>query len=137
MPKKPPTPLAVIDEIPEISQAASIALAVMRAVKAPTWSDVDALPADILLSDDQIELLHRHAGVLSWLRLGERGVSPMVSVAVCSTCGQWMPAGRTPIGQRCRMTAGCTGTPRKVQPAKRGAADPGPDSAADDMAEVA
>ena len=136
MPKLP-TPLAVIDDLPETAQAASIALAVMRAIKAPVWSEVGELPPDVVLSDDQIELLHRHAGVLSWLRLGERGVSPMVSIAVCSSCGQWMPAGRSPIGQRCRMTAGCTGTPRKVQPAKRGTVDPDSPASADDMAEVA
>ncbi len=123
MPKAPPRPtqLTVLDG-PPVAQAVSIALAVMRAARVRSWSDMDALPPDIAISSDESTLLSQHADVLACLRLTEKWASA-ASVAVCPDCGRWILAGRTPIGQRCRMTAGCTGKPHKVAPARKAKPD--------------
>ena len=134
-PRTPPAPyrLKTNPTAPPMARAASLALGLMRAAGVTRWSEMgDVLPAAVELRDDEYRLLVDHLEILSFLRLAARledGTrTPMVTVAVCPACGEWVLVSSGPGPSRCEMTRGCVGKPSKAavatkdQPARRAAA---------------
>jgi hypothetical protein len=114
----PPYRIKYNTTAPPLAQAASIALAVLRAAGAKSWGELgDRIPATIELAAWEHELLVEHADVLGFLRLTQKtedGRSPTVTVAVCPACGEWVLASQGPAPTRCEITRGCTGKPVKA-----------------------
>ena len=116
-----------------MARAASIALGLMRAAGVKRWAEMGhVLPAAVELFDEEHRLLVDHIEILAFLRLQARledGTrTPMVTVAVCPACGEWVLVSSGPAPSRCEMTRGCAGKPVKAavatkdQPARRAAA---------------
>lgn len=112
--KRGPRSITHTPGVPEVVQAAQIALLAMKAAKVKTWADFVARPADelrqlIVLTEDQQELLERHRRVLPSLQL-----SPVVTVYGCTHCGKYGLAGPAAISAKCAFTLQCQGAVKKA-----------------------
>lgn len=133
--QKSPNPVRLVTTMtgPPAAVAASIALAVMSAAKARTWSQTQPLPGHIRLSPDQADALDRSANMLTYLR-GRTSEGPAVTVAVCPECRRWLlVAGSGSPGKKCGLALRCPGVPVKVVAAKMVPfePEPGPESGTD------
>lgn len=122
---------------PLLARAVALGLAVVRHCKAVTWADFEADlallaeidPAEQAAQGAEIdprvkEVAKAHAALdltqADWLLLARfapvlnrLSVSPLVTVAVCGDCGEWvLVSSKTPSS--CTMTAGCAGKPVKA-----------------------
>lgn len=104
--------------------ACSLALAIMRAVKARAFADLDGeIPGRVVLLEGQIDLLRQHLGPIAFLRCAQSVDGqklPGVTVLHCPECGAWSlsQADKAPP-KRCDLTGGCEGAPIKASAAKR------------------
>lgn len=104
-------------EGPPLVQAASLALALLRAAKTPTWVQLCANPERLSKVDvdpDQLELMNAHAGPLGLLR----ATSPALTLAVCPACGLYT-AVNSSAPSSCPLTLGCPGKPVRVTAAAK------------------
>ncbi|HEY8717245.1 hypothetical protein [Pengzhenrongella sp.] len=108
---------ALDPDAPPLTQAASLALALLRAAKIRTWAElvVDPAPlAAVSVTPEQMALLNTHAGALTTLRVGP----PMVTLAVCPECSRFtIVSGQAATS--CPLTLGCTGKPQRASTAAR------------------
>ena len=113
---------ALDPDAPPLAQAASLALALLRAAKIPTWTELvdDPAPlAAVSVSPEQLVLLNTHAGSLTSLRVGP----PMVTLAVCPVCSRFtIVSGQA--ATTCPLTLGCNGRPQRASTAARLKAPP-------------
>lgn len=119
-------------ELPELAQAASLALALLRTAKVTSWTQLVAEPqrlAKVVVDPDQVALLNRHKDTLALLRHG----SPAITLAVCRTCGRFSTLSGA-AASKCPMTLGCTTEPVRVSAAPRTKPPGKPDDAMDDQA---
>lgn len=118
---KPPTSFAAPVGVPGLVRAASLALAIARFTKCNTWTEFcervaardDEVFDHLALVDlpaSDAALIERHDDVLRLLQ-----VKPLVSVAVCPECQDWvLVAGTAPT--KCRTTL--RGCERAAKPIK-------------------
>lgn len=107
---------ALPEDVPDLVRAASLGLAVARHCKADTWAgfaaaarrrDEETLArlAELDIETEEWRNVVDHEPVLQLL-----SVKPLVTVAVCPECGDWvLVAGAAPT--RCKTTLRCTGKP--------------------------
>jgi len=113
--KQPVRKRVVVDpEYTTPAKAVSIWLAVLAHTKMAVFDEVEEMPADLELTEDQLEAIEANAPILTLV--GHR--SPVVSIAICPECGRWALC-TSATKTKCKMTFGCSGRPVRVQPAKR------------------
>jgi hypothetical protein len=95
-------------------RAVAIWLAVLAHAKVPTLSDLETIPGDLVLTDDQLDALRNNAHILALV--GHR--APVVSIAICPECRRWSLC-TEPAKSKCKLTMGCPGKPVRIQAAKR------------------
>lgn len=111
-------------DLPPVAQAVSLALGVLSVAKKRSWSDLgDDICDGVTLSQQQLALLSIHSlavGAVRWSAQvsGSRHRLPLITAAVCPTCGRWYLIGRG-AASKCRLTSSCTGHPIKVKVAKK------------------
>ena len=117
---KPPARFALPDDVPGLARAASLALAIARHCKVNSWAEfVERVAAQdeqtlLLLAGIEVDeadaaLVHRHDHVLRLLQ-----VKPLVTVAVCPDCEQWvLVSGAAPT--KCRVTQKCPSSAKPVK----------------------
>jgi hypothetical protein len=108
---------ALDDAASPLMQAASLALALLRAAKVAAWCELVAEPdrlAGVHVSSEQLDLLNTHREALGWLQVGP----PLVTVAVCPDCSRITIVTGTPA-TTCPMTLGCNGKPVRAAAAVR------------------
>ena len=102
---------------PELVQAASLALGLMRATKTSSWGELVTDAArwgDCRVTPAQAQLLDAHQGPLTLLKSG----SPALTLAVCPVCNRFtVVAGAA--GASCPLTLGCPGKPVRASAATR------------------
>lgn len=116
---------------PDLAQAASLALALMRATKAKTWAAVVANPAplaEFVIDPELAVLLNRFGGELTHLVIGP----PLVTLAVCPACARWAIVSGQPA-TTCPMTLGCGGKPVKASIATRVKVQVEPEAVPEDL----
>ena len=104
-------------DAPELAQAASLGLAMLRAAKTATWAELVADPsrlAGLTFSPAQLALVNAHGGELTFVRVGP----PLVTLAVCPVCGSFTVVAGAPA-TTCPLTLGCPGTPARAPIATR------------------
>lgn len=107
--------LVVVDGLTPMLQAVSIWLGVLAHCSVTLPSQVEAIPDDLELSDDQWEVLSDHQPVLGLVRASK----PIVTVSECAVCGRWSLVSTGPTTGKCKLTLGCAGVTTKVRPAKK------------------
>lgn len=101
------------DRLPELAQAANLALQMMRPAKAERIIELTPVSmANFVISDEQRALIQKHMDVLALLHLPRSGSTSSVGVtlAACDKCGRWIlcsTKGAAP--KRCSMRLGCSG----------------------------
>lgn len=111
----PPRYSVVVDPgLTTPAKAVSIWLAVLAHAKVPILADLDAMPDNLDLTEDQVAALRANAHILTLV--GHR--TPVVSLAICPECGRWTLCVE-PTKSTCKMTLGCGGKPVRVPAAKR------------------
>lgn len=106
-------------ERPALVRAVSLGLAVLRHARCNTWSelaekvqagDEATLPrlTSLEVTDADSNLVAEHENVLMLL-----AVRPLLTVAVCPICGQWVLTGG-PCPTRCTTGRRCPGKPVKA-----------------------
>lgn len=101
------------DRLPELAQAANLALQMMRPAKAERIIELTPVSmANFVISEEQRALIQKHMDVLALLHLPRSGSTSSVGVtlAACDKCGRWIlcsTKGAAP--KRCSMRLGCTG----------------------------
>ncbi|MBC9927329.1 hypothetical protein [Leucobacter sp. cx-169] len=96
-------------ELPELGQAAHVALLTLGATGCNTWKALVESPEvweRVLLTAEQQRLIDEHPYVLQHLQR-----APLRSITVCDVCGRWALAVKAPTkGAKCTLIVGCTGT---------------------------
>lgn len=130
---------------PPLVQAASLALALMRATGAARWAELVSNPGrldGIAINEDQLALLNEHRWELQWLK----NDTPRLTLAVCPACARFsVVTGAAPAS--CLLTMGCPGKPIRVTAAAKWKpaddtdpaqddGEPAPDNALDEPAPV-
>ncbi|MDA8355017.1 MAG: hypothetical protein M0Z95_01650 [Actinomycetota bacterium] len=118
-------------------QAVSLWLGVLAHCRATDPGEVDVIPDDLTITDEQWATLCTHQSVLGLVRAAK----PIVTIVECAVCGRWGLASAGPTTGKCRLTIGCSGATTKSRPAKRvvdkpPAADPVEDAGPDDGVEL-
>lgn len=106
---------------PPLVQAASVALAFMRATQAPNWEafvaaverDPAALGA-LRVTPEQLELMNAHRDAIAIMKVD----SPALTLAVCPVCGRYSVVAAQPSAT-CNLKLGCTGKPIRVSAATK------------------
>lgn len=111
---KPPRVIVHAPNVPEVVQAAQIALIAMKAAKVHTWAEfVDKpdsqLRALVSLTADQQGILEDNRHVLPYLQ-----VTPLVTVAACGTCGRYGLVSSAAVPAKCGFTLRCDGAVAKA-----------------------
>ena len=125
--KKAPLPrvnLVVTSDIPEVAQAASVALALLTEGGAKTWAEFMNPEDDtfrtkalskVVVTDELGELLDKFPTVLTWLT---RECTPASTIVVCPECSEFsVTLGTCPSS--CKVTPRCEGKPIRVVRAKK------------------
>lgn len=105
---------------PPLVRAASLALAFMRATKAPNWeafvASVNEDPAAVLgqlrVTPEQLELMNEHRDAIAMMKVD----SPALTLAVCPVCSRFSIVAAQPPAT-CNLKLGCTGKPIRVSAA--------------------
>ena len=114
--------------MPEIAQAASVALALLIEGGAKTWAEfmdpeddtfrIKAL-SKVIVTDELGELLDKYPTVLTWIT---RDCTPASTIVVCPECLEFsITLGTCPSS--CKITPRCKGKPIHVARAKKPAAN--------------
>lgn len=102
--------------IPEVAQAVSLALVMLRRAKVDNWGDLAADPeplAGMYLTFEQKRVLAKYAHVVTLV--GYR--APRCTIALCDSCNEpLILTGAAP--SKCSLTLRCEGKYSKVQPGK-------------------
>lgn len=111
-------------DLPDRVAACSLALAIMRAAKVRSFSDLGGeVPARVELLEGQIDLLRQHLGPIAFLRCAQTVDGqklPGVTVLHCPECGAWsLSQADKAAPKRCDLTGECGGSPVKASAAKR------------------
>lgn len=109
------------DRLSELSQAANLALQVMRTAKVERITELTpASLSSLVISEDQRALMQKHMDVLTLLHLPRSGGASAagVTVASCDKCGRWILCStKSAAPKRCSMRLGCSGTMSKASTA--------------------
>lgn len=101
------------DRLPELSQAANLALQMMRPAKAERITELTPESmAKFVITDGQRAIMQKHMDVLALLHLPRSGSSSSagVTVAACDKCGRWILCStKSAAPKKCSMTLGCSG----------------------------
>lgn len=114
---KPAVSFSVDPALPPLTQAASLALALMKATKSTSWAELVADPARLdgfAVDGEQLAMLNEHRSAFGNLRVGP----PLVSVAACPVCGRFTVVSGT-ASTTCPMTLGCKGNPVRASVAAK------------------
>lgn len=114
-------------DAPELAQAVSLCLGVLRAAGKYRLGTTDddprdpealydgELPDGLDLSDEQVDLLNCHLPELALIRFGASGSRRRtLTLAVCPECGRWVGMGGGTAPSTCTMKLGCQGAPVKA-----------------------
>lgn len=106
---------------PRIVQAASLALAIMKTTKADWATSRQSMPASIVLSSEQADLLEEFSEQLLMVApAAVEGVDRMVTIYACPECGRYGYAeGAAP--KNCNLKLWCTGQMVKASAATKAA----------------
>ena len=107
-------------EGPEVVQAVSLALAVMRRTKKTWGKSRDDLPPDLGLSPEQVELLDKFSTTLEHVHPAVvEDADTTVTVFGCTECGCWGYIGSAAAPRRCGLTLRCAGEIVKAKAAAK------------------
>lgn len=117
--------LTVDQSLPAVSQAVSLALALMTAAGSKTWAELVAdnesglslrqkVAAKVQITQNQATLLNDWDTELTWLSKG----TPSITLAVCDVCNEVLVV-TSSAPTSCRVTPGCEGAPKRVSAARR------------------
>lgn len=104
---------------PEIVQAVSLGLAVMRICKSKWPIAKEDLPPDLTLSAEQVSLLNKYDQVLSNVHpTVAEDADSLTSIYVCTECGHWgYVIGVAP--KKCNLKLHCEGETIKASAATK------------------
>lgn len=115
-----------------VVRAASLLRTALEVAKVRQWTQLNGeLPARLLLTDEQVDLINEHAQILVGMR-AEIGAN--VTVSGCGQCGRWAYVGSS-SPSKCWLTPGCPGVVKRALVAKRVAPAREADQVADEDAE--
>lgn len=101
------------ERLPELAQAANLALQMMRPAKAERITELTPTSMTrFVISDEQRALMQKHMDVLALLHLPRSGSTSSVGVTVasCDKCGRWILCStKSAAPKRCSMRLGCSG----------------------------
>lgn len=110
------TPKVIVhdDTLPPLGQAMHTAILAMRAAKAQDWSDFN-YEQEVGVSFSVTQQQAQWLNTLDGLDIaGRLSITPMVTVAICDECKEFVYASARPVAAACRMTFQCTGKVRKI-----------------------
>ena len=99
-------------DLPEVAQAANLALLILGAAKCSVWADLaitEHAREHLRLTRAQQELLDRHANLLPYLCR-----TPIRTIFVCPTCNRFAFIDKGTAPTRCTLTLSCDGKPVKA-----------------------
>jgi hypothetical protein len=107
--------LVEVDGLTPMLRAVSVWLGVLAHCSVTQPGQVEAIPDDLELSDDQWEALSDHQPILGLVRASK----PIVTISECAVCGRWSLVSTGPTTGKCKLTLGCAGVTTKARPAKK------------------